>query len=125
MLKDRAATQRASIEHEFQIGKKSVTRNLLFRRKLARHGRLDFLSRVRQCGSQVYQLALRRNPHDVFDAHTQLLFRDVNSRLNCEHCTARNRGHDVTDIVHFQSDVMAQTVNEVLAQWLAVEVLAV
>ncbi len=58
MLKDRAATQRASIEHEFQIGKKSVTRNLLFRRKLARHGRFDFLSRVRQRGRQVDQLAL-------------------------------------------------------------------
>ncbi len=43
MLSDGARTQRASIEHEFQIGKKLVTRNLLLHGKLARHRRLDFL----------------------------------------------------------------------------------
>ena len=78
-----------------------------------------------QRGGQVYQLTVGRNPYDIFNANAKLFFRDINPWLDGEHCPTRNRGHVIPNIVYFQPDVMAEPVNEVLAQRLAVQVLPV
>ena len=71
------------------------------------------------------QLAILINPVVVLDADSQLLFRNINSRLDGERHSRSERHGVIPGIVDVQSDVVAEAVNEILAQRLAALVFAV
>src|SRR5205814_1463426 len=63
--------------------------------------------------------------HHVLNAYAEILFGDVNSRLYRDHHTRFERRVRVGRIMDFESQMVAQAMREVLAQRLAVQVLAV
>src|SRR5438128_2593619 len=63
--------------------------------------------------------------HDVLDAYAKILFRDVNSRLDRDDHAGFERRVRVGGVVHLEAHVMTQSVREVLAERLAVQILAV
>ena len=57
-----------------------------------------------------------RDQHVVFNAHAQVLFRDVNARLDRDHHSRLKRAAIVAWIVHVEPDMVTQAVNEILAK---------
>src|SRR5262249_30878729 len=92
---------------------------------LLRHRTLNLIGRVRQFGSQVHELSVGVNVVNVLDAHSQFLFRDVNTGLDGEYRSGLQWSSRLAWIVHIQADIVAQAVNEVFAQRLPAAVVAV
>src|SRR5215469_4328984 len=93
--------------------------------ELAFHRRLDFFRRVGKCSCKVHQSTVRRIPHDVFDPDADLFFRYVDSRFHGKYRAFRNRRREITGVVHLEPNVVAYSMDEVLSQRLAMQVLAV
>src|SRR5262249_29141613 len=85
---------------------------------------LDFRRVSRQRSTQGF-LPIFSHEHDVLDAHAEIFFRDVNSRLDRDHHAGLERRIGIGSVVHFETHVMAQPVREVLAERLAMEILPV
>src|SRR6266446_1282793 len=58
----------------------------------------------------------------VFDAHAQIFFGNVNTRLNGDDHARLERGAVVTGVVNVQADVMAKAVDEIGPEGFAVEI---
>src|SRR5207253_6320398 len=80
----------------------------------SRHPFLYLFSRRRQSRSQLHQLTVFIDIEHVFDPHTQVLFRNVDARLDREHHARTDRHGVVSCIVHIQSHVVAEAVNEIV-----------
>src|SRR2546429_1940013 len=54
--------------------------------------------------------------HVVFNAHAQILFGNVNARFDGDHHSRLQRAAMVARIVYVEADMMAQAMNEILAE---------
>ena len=87
---------------------------------LAGHQLLDLLWLLRQGFSEADQLAILVHVEHILDAHTELFFGNVNSRLDGEDHAGAERRRILADVVDIESDVVPETVDKVFAQRLAV-----
>ena len=76
-------------------------------------------------GTQLDQLAVGVDVEVVFDAHADIFFRNIDSRLDRERHARAERNVVIPAIVHIQANVVAQPVNEILIQRLPVQIFAV
>ena len=67
---------------------------------LPSHGVLDFIRGVGQCAGKVNQLTRDIHIKDVFNAHTQLFFWDVDPRLDREYHSRADSDLIVAFIMH-------------------------
>jgi len=72
-----------------------------------------------------YRLAVLVHIEHVFDAYAQLLFRNINSWLEGEDHSFVERQGSIVGVVHVQSHMMSEAMNEILAEWFAVQVFPV
>src|SRR5581483_6244081 len=91
----------------------------------AGHCPLDFVGGAGEAGGQLHQPAVLIHVEHILDAHAKLLFRDVDSRLQREDHALVQFAAGLAGIVDVESDVMAQAVDEVAAEGIALAVLAV
>src|ERR1700730_1015297 len=91
---------------------------------LAGHGAFDIVSGVRQVSGQVDQPTILIYIENIFNPHAQLLLREVDPRLDSKHHAWTEWKVVVAGVVDIQADVVTQSVNEILAQRLAVQVFA-
>ena len=92
---------------------------------LSMHRRFDFVGCVRQVGVEVDELAIGTDEEVALDANAELLFGDVNARLDGEDHSRFQHGWVVGGIVHIDADHVAEAVQPVLAERLAMQVFAV
>src|SRR5581483_7694093 len=93
-------------------------------RSVCGHRSLNLLGCMRQRRCQIDQLSTWVGPVNIFNANPDLLLRDVNSRLDSEDHSWSDLRLGVAHVVNIQADVMPQSMDEVLPQRLAVQVLA-
>ena len=79
---------------------------------------------MRQIARQVDQFAILIDIENVFNPHPEFFFRDIDSGLKGKHRPRTQRNVVVIGIVNIQSDVVAEAMNEVFSQRLAVQVFA-
>ena len=88
------------------------------------HGRFDLVGSVRKRSDQVDEFAVFANDEDILNADADLLFWDVDPRLDgkdhawLQHCRIDCR------IVYVDSDHVAEAVNPVVAERFAMQALA-
>src|SRR5437870_2240106 len=87
------------------------------------HNLFDFIRTARQALAQ--QFVARLGDKDVvLDPHAELFIRNINPRLDGDHHSRLQRPAIFTGVVDVEADIVAQPMNEILAQWLALAVFA-
>src|ERR1700733_599215 len=89
------------------------------------HQFFHLISPRRQRPTQFDQLPILVDIEVVFDAHPKVFLGNINSRLDGKSHTGTERNRIVVGVMHVEPDVVAQAVDEVLAQRLAMQILAV
>src|SRR5216684_551212 len=81
---------------------------------LSRHQLFHVLRSRRQRPAQFDQLPVRIHVVVVFDAHSEILFWNINSRLDGEGLPRSQRRVVISGVVYVQPNGMAQSVDEIL-----------
>src|SRR5579872_835768 len=90
-----------------------------------RHRMFHFVCGMRKFFGQLDELAAGIYVIHVFDTHSQLLLGNINARLDGENHSGSQRYVIIAGIVNVEANVMAETVNEIFPERLAMQVLAV
>src|SRR6202030_2515341 len=87
----------------------------------------DFFDFVGGAGELAAEQFVTRfgDQHVVFDAHAEILLGDVNSRFDGHHLARHQRFAGIAGIVDVQSDIVAQAVDEIPAERLAILIFSV
>jgi predicted ATPase len=109
----------------YQITAVNRPRRPVFGKLLSRHGTLYFVGRVGQGRTQIDQFSVCIHVKRVFNSRTELFFRNVDTGLDCEHCTGTERKRVIPGIMDCEADVVTQSMNEVFPERFAVQVFAV
>src|SRR5580704_2334441 len=88
------------------------------------HNLLDFVGIARKARGEKFR-ACGRDQHVVFNAYAEIFFGNINSRLERDGHAGFERARRIAGIMHIESDVMAQSCNEVAAERMAFAILAV
>src|SRR5437016_4786473 len=80
------------------------------------HLPLHLIRGVRHSAGKIDQLTTCIHIEDILDSYTQLFFWNVDARLDREHHSGADRNFIVALIVHIQSDIVTEPVNEIFSQ---------
>src|ERR1041385_5094326 len=69
--------------------------------------------------------AVFRDHHNVLDADADILFRNINSRLDGQDRSCLERSGRIAGIMNVQPHIMTKAMHEILAERLAMQVMAV
>src|SRR5205085_6391480 len=94
-------------------------------RLLLRHRALDFIRLLRQRAREADQFPVVSNNVLILNAHAERLLGQINARLDREDGAGLQRCAGRARVVNRETDVVAEAVDEVLAERLAVDVFAV
>src|SRR5215831_3609013 len=77
---------------------------------------------MRESACQIDEFALSINVKNIFNSHPEFLLRDVNSGLDGKNHSRSNSSLVIAVVMHTQSYKMAESVNEILAERLPMQV---